>query len=283
MIATNNSFVPASALPTMVMLLYFVVGLLAFAVRSLIWGMPHDREIESRGQSVLVTLYLRNYFIWVTRPLWRLLLSSGVSANVVTAVAAGLGAASGLAAAAGYLALGGWLFLFSGILDAMDGRLARARGSDAPAGTVVDSVLDRYTDSIFLIGLCWHFRASWLLAPTLAALMGTSLVPYVRAKAEAVGVRLRGGLMQRAERVLYLGGALVFTPVLDLVLHARDPRPFPPLVALGIIFLAVTTNLTAVQRIAGLLRAVSRPPAVHPEQPDSAATSHAGQLSPHHP
>jgi len=264
------------------MLLYFCVGLLAFGVRSLIWGMPHDREIESRGQSVLVTLFLRNYFIWVTRPLWRLLVASGVSANVVTGFAAALGVASGVAVAAGWFALGGWLFLFSGIFDAMDGRLARARGSAAPAGTVVDSVMDRYTDSIFMIGLCWRFRASWLLAPTLAALLGTSLVPYVRAKAEAVGVRLRGGLMQRPERILYLGGALVFTPVLDLALGGRDSRPFPPLVALGIIFLAVTTNLTAIQRILGLLRAVSRAPRVEPQQQNT-GPAHPGQLSPRHP
>ncbi len=282
MLATNASSAALSALPMLAMLLYFCVGLLAFGVRSLIWGMPHDREIESRGQSVLVTLFLRNYFIWVTRPLWRLLVASGVSANVVTGFAAALGVASGVAVAAGWFALGGWLFLFSGIFDAMDGRLARARGSAAPAGTVVDSVMDRYTDSIFMIGLCWRFRASWLLAPTLAALLGTSLVPYVRAKAEAVGVRLRGGLMQRPERILYLGGALVFTPVLDLALGGRDSRPFPPLVALGIIFLAVTTNLTAIQRILGLLRAVSRAPRVEPQQQNT-GPAHPGQLSPRHP
>jgi phosphatidylglycerophosphate synthase len=285
MMSGSNGWLQSSApvLPAMVVLLYFVIGFGAFGVRALLWGVPRDHEIESRGQSILVTLYLRNYFIWVTRPLWRLLLASGVSANFVTGSAAALGVLASVAVAAGWFALGGWLFLFSGILDAMDGRLARARGQIAPAGTVIDSVLDRYTDAMLLIGLCWYFRASWVLLPALAALLGTSLVPYVRAKAEALGVKLRGGLMQRPERVLYLGGALVFTPVVELTLQRRaDPHPFPGLVALGILFLAVTTHLTAVQRLVELLHSLSRPAPAEPDR-DLHARRGRGRLSPRHP
>jgi phosphatidylglycerophosphate synthase len=269
-------------LPALVVLSYFVIGLLVFSAEALLRGVPHDREIESRGQSVLVTFYFRNYFIWVTRPLWRLLLASGVSANTVTVLAAALGAVSGVAVAAGRFALGGWLFLFSGILDAMDGRLARARGQVAPSGSIVDSVLDRYTDSILLIGLCWYFRTSWMLLPTLMALLGTSLVPYVRAKAEALGVSLRGGLMQRPERVLYLGTALAITPIVELVLSPGDPHPFPRLAALGVIFLAVTTNLTAVKRFLDLLRAVSPRRSVVPRARPTTRRRH-GRLRPGHP
>jgi phosphatidylglycerophosphate synthase len=271
----------AALLPAVVVLSYFVVGMGAFALRSMVWGVPHDREIESRGQSVLVTFYFRNYFIWVTRPLWRLLLASGVSANTVTGVAAVLGVLSGVAVAAGRFALGGWLFLFSGILDAMDGRLARARGQVAPMGSIVDSVLDRYTDAILLMGLCWYFRTSWMLLPTLAALLGTSLVPYVRAKAEAVGVALRGGLMQRPERILYLGTALALTPIVELVLSPGEPHSFPRLAALGVIFLAVTTNLTAIKRLVDLLRAVSRPRAAEPGSRPAQRRRHGG-LRPGH-
>jgi phosphatidylglycerophosphate synthase len=246
-----------SIVPALVVLLYFVIGFLAFSLRSLLWGVPHDREIESRGESILVSFYFRNYFVWIVRPLWRLLLASGLSANAVTGIAAAMGAGSGLAAATGRFALAGWLFLFSGILDVMDGRLARARRETGPAGQIIDSVLDRYADSILLLGLCWQFRSSWVLLPALAAVLGTAQVPYVRAKAEALGIAGHAGLMQRAERILYLGATLVLTPIFALLVTPRDPQPFPWLAAVGLSFLAVTTNLTAARRFVHLVRAAA--------------------------
>jgi phosphatidylglycerophosphate synthase len=250
---------PWQILPAVLALMYFLIGFVAFGVRALIWGVARDQEIESRGQSIFISFYFRNYFVWVVSPLWRLLLASGISANVVTGIAAGLGASAGVAVACGSFALGGWLFLLSGILDALDGRLARAHGEVAPSGTIVDSVLDRYADSILLMGLAWHFRGSWVLLPTLAAILGTSLVPYVRAKGEAMGVPSQAGLMQRAERILYLGAALALTPLFERLVSPADPRPFPRLAAAGIVFLAITTNLTAIRRFLHLLHVLDGP------------------------
>jgi phosphatidylglycerophosphate synthase len=243
-------------LPALVVFLYFVVGLMAFSVRTFLRGMPHDREIESRGQSIFINFYFRNFFVWIISPLWRVLLASGVRANTVTGIAAGLGASSGIAVACGRFALGGWLFLFSGILDALDGRIARAHGEAAPSGTIVDSVLDRYADSLMLMGLAWYFRHTWVLIPTLAAILGTSLIPYVRAKAEALGVPGHPGLMQRAERILYLGTALAATPLFELIAAPHQRHPFPRLAAIGIVFIAVTTNVTAIRRFIHLVNVV---------------------------
>ncbi len=243
-------------LPAVVVFLYFLLGLLVFTARTLLRGMPHDREIEARGQSLLINFFFRNFLIWIVSPLWRLLLVSGLRANVVTGIAAGLGASSGIAVACGRFALGGWLFLLSGILDALDGRLARAHGEAAPSGTIVDSVLDRYSDSLMLMGLAWYFRASWVLIPTLAAILGTSLIPYVRAKGEALGVPSHVGLMQRAERILYLGTAVALTPIFELVAAPHERHPFPRLAAIGIVFLAVTTNVTAIRRFWHLINVV---------------------------
>jgi phosphatidylglycerophosphate synthase len=247
-------------LPALVVFLYFFVGLAAFSARSVLRGVPHDREIEARGQSIFINFYFRNFFVWIVSPLWRVLLASGVRANTVTGIAAGLGASSGIAVACGRFALGGWLYLFSGILDALDGRLARAHGEAAPSGKIVDSVLDRYSDSLMLMGLAWYFRNSWVLVPTLGAILGTSLIPYVRAKAEALGVPLHPGLMQRAERILYLGTALAAAPLFELIAAPHERHPFPRLAAIGIVFIAVTTNVTAIRRFLHLVNAVDGQP-----------------------
>jgi phosphatidylglycerophosphate synthase len=242
--------------PATLIAAYFVGGFVVFCVRSLLWGVPRDPEIESRGRSVLVGYFLRNYIVWLMRPLWRLLLASGVSANAVTTVAALLGLSAGVAVALGLFALGGWLFILSGLLDLMDGRLARARHQVTATGMAIDSILDRYTDYAVLIGLAWYYRESWVLLPVLAAMMGTSLVPYVRAKAESMGIPLRDGLMQRAERILYLGAPIALSPLVE-ALHPHHPHPVHRLAAGGVVFIAVASNLTALGRFWRLLRALS--------------------------
>ncbi len=261
-------------IPAVLITAYFVVGMIAFAIRGALLGVLRDREMETRGSSVLVGAYLRHYFAWVIGPLWRLVTASGLSANTVTALAALLGAAAGIAVAFGHFALGGWLFLFSGIFDVMDGRLARARGQVSPAGAAIDSVLDRYVDAAMLMGLCWYFRGSWILAAALAALLGTSLVPYVRAKAESLGLAMRDGLMQRTERMLYLGAAVTLSPLCEALLAPGAARPTHRLAAAGVVFLAISTNITAFARFRSLVTALVRKPSLWPPTapPDSLST-----------
>jgi phosphatidylglycerophosphate synthase len=250
----------AALLPAMVAMTYFLGGYACYAVRCAIWGESHDREAESRGRSALMGYHLRNYFVWVTRPIFRLVLASGVPAMAITYLAALLGIAAGAAIAAGRFAIGGWLFLFSGIMDTMDGRLARQRNEVTPAGAAVDSVLDRYVDTAMLIGLGWYYRESWVLLLVLFAMLGTSVVPYIRAKGEGLGVAIKDGVMQRAERMLYLGGAVAVSPIFEAVMFPADRHPTHYLAIAGIAFLAVTTNLTAVSRFRHLVGALgSRP------------------------
>ena len=258
-------------LPAVAAAAYFVVGLGLFALRALIWGVPHDPEMDSRGgHSVLVGATMRNYFVWVLRPLWGLIVASGLSANAVTAVAAAIGIGSGIAVGLGHFALGGWLLLFSGILDALDGRLARVRGQVTPAGSALDSVLDRYVDAAVLIGLAWYFRDSWVLLPTLAALFGTSAVPYVRAKADSLGVPLKDGLMQRPERILYLGGTIAFSPLVEAALATPEPHQPHRLAIFGILLLAVTTNITAIGRLLRLMASLRSAPKPRTKSPVAA-------------
>src|SRR5262245_50239576 len=242
--------------PAGVVCLYFFIGLIVFSVRSAIWGVKHDRDIEASGRSLLIGSYLRNYFSWLIRPLWWLVLASGISPNGVTVVATLTGVASGVAVALGLFALGGWLFILSGILDTLDGKLARVRNRVTPAGAAFDSLLDRYADGAVLFGLAIYFRNSWVLVPTLAAIFGTSMVPYVRAKAESLGVAMKDGLMQRPERVMTLGVAVMLSPIVEALLPTSHAHPAQRLASIGIVLLAVTSNATAVGRIARVLGAL---------------------------
>ena len=252
--------------PAILIAAYFLIGLLAFTVRCAVKGVPVDPETEKRGKSLLVGFYLRYYFFWLMRPLGNLVLRSGLPANAVTTLAALLGLASGLAVAGGRFALGGWLFLFSGILDTVDGRIARARGEVTAAGSALDSVLDRVTDAAILIGLGWYYRDGWVLLLVLFALVGSSLVPYIRAKGESLGIPLRGGIMQRLERVLFLGVTTAVSPILEVFLDPHDPRPPHWLTIGGLALVAVLSNVSAMQRLRDLMRALRPEPARAPHR-----------------
>ena len=254
--------------PALVVSGYFIIGYIGYILRCLIWGAPKQFEQDARGRTAFLGTHLRLYFFWLVNPLWRLLLASGLSANTVTAVAAAMGVGAALAAAAGRFALAGWLFIFSGILDAFDGRLARAHNQVSPAGAAIDSILDRYTDSLMLVGLAFYYRQhDWVLVAVLLALLGVSIVPYVRAKSEALGYPVRDGLMQRAERIMYLGGTVALAPILEAGLFPHDRRPMHWLAVAGIVFLSVTSNVTGVSRFISLVRLIN---ADHAKQSDPA-------------
>ncbi|QSQ20884.1 GtrA family protein [Pyxidicoccus parkwayensis] len=243
--------------PAILACAYFLGGLLLFCVRCAFKGIPRDEETLKRGSTVLVGFFLRHYFFWVIQPLWTVILRSGLPANALSMLSGLLGISAGVALAAGRFALGGWLFLFAGILDVMDGRIARTRKEANPAGAALDSVLDRYVDSAMLMGLAWYYRDTWVLLPALLALLGSSLVPYVRAKGEGLGVSVRDGAMQRLERVLFLGVGTALSPILEAVFWPEEKHPMHWLAVVGLVFVSIMSNYTAITRFRNLVKALA--------------------------
>jgi phosphatidylglycerophosphate synthase/putative flippase GtrA len=240
--------------PALLVVAYFILSFLVYLVRVAVKGPYRDAEIESRGSSLLAGMFFRQWFGWVMQPIWRLVVTSGVPATAITTLSVLLATAAGVSTSAGRFALGGWLYIFAGMCDFLDGRLARATNTVSPAGAALDSILDRYSDSAVLVGLAWYYRESWVLIATQFALVGSSIIPYIRARGEAIGVSLKEvGLMQRAERVMYLGVAVAMSPVLEVAINATEPHPLHRLAIVGVVLLAVSTQITALQRFIHLI------------------------------
>jgi CDP-diacylglycerol--glycerol-3-phosphate 3-phosphatidyltransferase len=111
--------------------------------------------------------------------------------------------------------LGAGIFLVGSILDILDGALARAGGKTTPFGAFLDSTTDRLGEGAMLgaIGLIFARQGNTVaLAFAIAAIAGSFLVPYARAKAEALGFRGDVGIFGRAERVVAIAAGLVFAP-----------------------------------------------------------------------
>jgi CDP-diacylglycerol--glycerol-3-phosphate 3-phosphatidyltransferase len=152
---------------------------------------------------------------------------------VLTFVAAGL-------VAFGQLRWAGVVLIFAGTCDILDGAIARSTHASYPYGAFLDSTLDRYSEAAIYIGLAAYFVGMggslqrWLVLATLAALGGSMLVSYVRARAQSLGFVCDSGLFARPERVVVTVIGLIFGGV---VLYAV------------VFLLAILTNLTALQRI----------------------------------
>jgi phosphatidylinositol phosphate synthase len=111
--------------------------------------------------------------------------------------------------------LGAAIFVVGSVLDILDGALARAGGKSTVFGAFLDSTTDRVGEGAMLaaIGLVFARAGNHVaLVFTIAAVAGSFLVPYVRAKAEALGLRGDVGLGSRAERVVVITAGLVFAP-----------------------------------------------------------------------
>jgi CDP-diacylglycerol--glycerol-3-phosphate 3-phosphatidyltransferase len=154
-----------------------------------------------------------------------LLVRLGVSANAVTAVGVVLAAGTGVTIGLGHLWIGTALLIVGGLMDTLDGVVAKAAGTTGPRGAFCDSVADRLADALIFGGVTWHLLSGHdprLALLPVAILAVSALVSYERAKAESLGFTAHGGLMERAERLILLGAALVFhvviVPILVLLL-----------------------------------------------------------------
>lgn len=133
---------------------------------------------------------------------------------------AGMVIAVGAAVAigAGHLPLGLLLVILAALPDLLDGALAKASNTSSQRGAFFDSVVDRVTDALLFGGVAWYFTSEHspktALLP-LAVSAVSSVISYERAKAESLGLSAKGGLMERAERIILLCLGLLF-PVLLL-------------------------------------------------------------------
>lgn len=160
--------------------------------------------------------------------------------NFLTTAGFVAGAAAGILFALELPAAAAAAVALSGIFDILDGQVAKRSHRSSLFGAVYDSSMDRYTEFFMLAGLAWHFRHGWGLWLAGLSFLGSTMVSYVRARSEAVGIRCKVGIMQRAERLVLL---MVGT-IAGLILRLFDP------IIIGVLaFMALVSNLTALQRL----------------------------------
>jgi len=171
------------------------------------------------------------------RPVGESLRRTGLSPDHFTLLGLCVAAASAVAIGTGKMQLGLLLVICSALPDLLDGALAKASNSASQRGAFFDSVVDRVSDSFLFGGVAWFYASSdtpqFSIVPF--AILGASLIiSYERAKAESLGLYAKGGLMERAERIILLCFGLLFDSLLKWVM----------------VVMLVLVVMTAVQRFA---------------------------------
>ena len=193
----------------------------------------------------LFTKSLEEAYLGLTDPLVNWLLSSKVRPNTLTTIGALVVVASAVAFGLGEIRLGGAILLLSGVVDTLDGQVARRGGMVSKFGAFYDSTLDRVGDGATFIGIAAYLVALpnlqyrvFTAVACMIAVLSSLLVSYARARAEGLGIDCKVGLVQRAERLVVIGVPAVLV----------GPGPNGIVLQVIVILLSALSTITVVQR-----------------------------------
>jgi CDP-diacylglycerol--glycerol-3-phosphate 3-phosphatidyltransferase len=194
---------------------------------------------------------IRGWWDSFMRPVGRALARTPLSPNAVTLLGVGIQAGVAVLILQGRLPAAGLLLIVAAFFDTFDGALAKAKGQVSKFGAFLDSTTDRLADALCFGPIAWLYGVDpdipahdepWVAAVALVALVASFMVSYVKARAESLGFDCKVGLVERAERLIVVMFALVFSSILPALM----------------VVLAIASVITVVQRIAHVHKQASR-------------------------
>ena len=209
---------------------------------------------KNQGSVSLLPAWLQSGFVNLLNPFIRLFIRMKINPNTFTVwgLLFNIAAMVVIVLHKSYINWAGALILIGGICDILDGKVARSAGRETKFGALFDSSVDRYSEVIMFFGIgLFYVRDSNYLLSVIAfiALGGSTMVSYVRARAESLGFKAKVGLMQRPERIVFIGsGALFYFPIFDITIFHVENFPVTFL-EIAIWSIAILANFTAIQRL----------------------------------
>jgi len=196
---------------------------------------------------------------------------TGLVLNIGVAVIFILGAEEGNRGDFSYIGWAGGLVLFAGLFDMLDGQVARLGNMSSTFGALFDSVLDRYSELVLFLGICYYLVAHHYFFSSLfafIALIGSMMVSYTRARSEGLGIENKGGLMQRPERIVLIAVSAIAAYITSTII-GNNYKLFIPgipfhvfetmsVFTIPLTVMAVLTNFTAIKRLMDAKKALEK-------------------------
>lgn len=247
-----NKEVALSLIPLIVLNGFIILALFAFLALRAAGIIKKDEYTEAHKHRATVVLgsTLREFWLWFTSPVERVLIALRITPNLITTIGLLFSMVAGVFYYMGHVGTGGYMLILGACCDYFDGRVARATNRQTKSGAYYDAVLDRACEGVVLIGIAGYFQHTALVFIPMFALLGSFMVSYTKSKAEAMGVKCDLGLMQRPERLFLLSITSLFDPLVKTWAagHGFPDMHYLVLGAVGVI--AILTLYTTYQRIA---------------------------------
>lgn len=197
-------------------------------------------QVTHKKPELTFTDQMRLRFKGITDPIGAFLNRIGLMPNTITILGVAGNFIGAYFLAQGQMTIGGFIILVMGLIDALDGTMARLRGMSGQFGAFVDSVSDRYSELIIFAGLIYYYTQQGDNLTTMVtyfAAAGSVLVSYVRSRGQSLNWDTKVGILTRLERYLVLAPTLILN-----------------IPEIGVWIIAVLANFTALQRILDVRR-----------------------------
>lgn len=231
-----TGIMPVAPLIAVLIYLFGSLALFAFRNKERLKDPPPD---DPREHSFFIHHIARLYWHHKAEPLTNFILRRDIHPNYLTVISFIFSLAAGVVFLLGFTGWAGWLILFSGAFDSLDGRVAHLSHKSSKRGAFLDSTLDRAGELFIFSGITlyyFHIDSAAIFIP-LFAIIGSVVVSYARARGQSLGVDFNKGIMQRAERLIYVASGAIFEPVFRHFFYPEGKFPIVMTAFLGIVAL----------------------------------------------
>jgi len=212
-----------------------------------VWGaIVANAPIDETYDSSVLNAKVRAYWDKAMAPVGRAIARTRISPNAITVLGLVLQVVVAVLILDGAILSAGLVAVLAAFFDVFDGAVAKARGLVSRFGAFLDSTTDRVADALYFIPIAWLYAVDpdiaardepWVAAASLATLVASFLVSYVKARAEGLGFDCNVGIAERAERVIVVIAGLI----LDLI-------------PIAVVILGAASMITVIQRIVHVAR-----------------------------
>jgi len=222
--------------------------------------MENVNEVSNRSKnkqdppsSKLLGSNIKKWWLLLVLPIENYLIEKKVHPNILTISTLIVSVLTGVCYHSGLIFLAGILILAGSTFDIFDGRVARALDKSSERGAFFDSSLDRISEAFIYLGLLSYFQGSIFVYVVFLILVSSTMVSYTRARAEGLGIDCEVGIMQRTERIVYLGVLSIFNYFVNqaLILFGYDPGDY--MIKLALLIILIFSSYTAYQRMSHVM------------------------------
>ena len=206
--------------------------------------------------SKLLSDGIKSWWVFLMSPIEDFLIDRKFRPNVLTITTLVVSALAGYFFHLGMIFIAGVLLLAGSTFDIFDGRVARAQGLNSPKGAFFDSCVDRYSEVLIYLGLLSFFRDTFFVYIVFLIVSCSMMVSYTKARAEGLGIDCEVGIMQRTERVVYLGVLAAFNFLGNTVTFLLGIGNRDYLLKLSVIILFLFSFYTSIQRMAHVMKKI---------------------------